>query len=174
MTFLELTNTLLTDMDEKNTVTITSKIKGFINRGYRELAKREGLLKKATLTVTTYNATLPTDCIKVSQVLYDGLAIPFKYLGSIVQTDVFSGSVDVIYNYVPAFMVNDADVPATNLGNEEFIINYAKWLYYLSDGLEDNAAIYKAEIEKMKIIKSPRINTIIDIYGGLGGVSNGE
>ena len=42
---------------------------------------------------------------------------------------------------------NIKDETLTNPGNDEFIINYAKYLFCMSDGLEDMGAYYKAQID---------------------------
>ena len=171
MDFKGLVDTMLMDMDEKSTTTITNKIKLYVNRGYRELAKREGLQKRITLETSNNKAVKPADCIKIDEVISGDYPIVFDLIGDSEGTGSTDGEVEIIYTYMPSAMSADTDMPQTNIANEEFIINYAKWLYYLSDGMEDMAALFRTEFEKMHLIKTIRVSRILDVYS-IGGDSS--
>ena len=165
MTLGELLENILLDVDEdKYDITITDKIKKFINRGYRELAKREGLSKTKEITLTNGKAKIPYDCAKVYSCLVDNANVEFKVLGKYIYSDY--PNLTLFYNYVPDLLEYDDEEFETNENNVEFIMLYAKHLYYFSESLTDEATQFKTEYENYRIEKSkPIIGKIIDVYG---------
>ena len=165
MTFNELLENILLDIDEeKSDADITNKIKKFINRGYRELAKREGLSKSKEITLTNGKAKLPYDCAKIYSCMVDGERVNFKVLGKNLFAD--DEKLTVFYNYIPDLLENDDDELETNENNVEFIIAFAKYLYYFSESLLDEAVSFKTEYERYFIDKSKvSIEKIVDVYG---------
>lgn len=165
MTFKRIVETVIGDIDEDITDSIlVNKIKGYVNRGYKELAKREDLEKKITTEIVDGLINLPSNAIKVYGVFSNGLPLEFSTQGKkiICNND---GEVDVILTYLPDLMENDDDEPVTNVGNEEFILSYAKWLYFLSDDQVELAKLYKEEYESFEIVTQSKIQSITDIYG---------
>ena len=165
MTLGELLENILLDVDEdKYDTTITNKIKKFINRGYRELAKREGLSKTKEITLANGKAKLPYDCSKVYSCLVDNANVEFKVLGKNIYSE--NDKVTLFYNYIPDLLEYEDDEFETNENNVEFIMIYAKHLYYFSESLTDEAAQLKTEYENYRIEKfKPIIGKIIDVYG---------
>lgn len=165
MTYNEMLENILLDVDEdKYDSTITNKIKKFINRGYRELAKREGLSKTKEITLTDGKAKIPYDCSKVYSCLVDNVHVEFKILGKYIYSD--NDKLTVFYNYIPDLLEYDDDEFETNENNVEFIMLMAKHLYYFSESLFDEAAIFKTEYENYRIDKTKSgIEKIIDVYG---------
>ena len=165
MTLGELLENILLDIDEdKYDTDMTNKITKFINRGYRELAKREGLSKTKDITLNNYKAKIPYDCAKVYRCLVDNQQVPFTVLGKYIYSD--NDKVTLFYNYIPDLLEYVDDEFETNENNVEFIMLYAKHLYYFSESLTDEAAQFKTEYENYRIEKSkPIISKIIDIYG---------
>lgn len=166
MQFKELYETIITEIDERVDQALINKIKSYINRGYRELAKREVLEK--TLTVNSKGKFFkPDDLIKVLNVVdLEGNPVKYGYEGMYIRTD-YTGKLKLIYNYMPDNLVNDKDVPETNIANEDFIINYAKYLYNLVEEQDETAKLHKIEYEGMTLIKNNyRLTKTINVYSG--------
>ena len=165
MTLGELLENILLDIDEdKYDTDMTNKITKFINRGYRELAKREGLSKTKDITLNNGKAKIPYDCAKVYRCLVDNQQAPFTVLGKYIYSDY--PNLTLFYNYVPDLLEYDDEEFETNENNVEFIMLFAKYLYYFSESLTDEAAQFKTEYENYRIEKSkPIIDKIIDVYG---------
>lgn len=165
MTLDELLENVLLDIDEeKSDLIIVNKLKKFINRGYRELAKREELSKTKDITLINGKCKLPFDCSKVLHALVDGKQVEYKVLGRYIYSD--NDYLTLFYNYIPDLLENKDDEFETNENNSEFISLYAKYLYYFSESLTEESSIFKMEYEKYKIEKNkPSIEKIIDVYG---------
>ena len=165
MTLGELLENILLDIDEEKYDTdMTNKITKFINRGYRELAKREGLSKTKEITLTNGKAKIPYDCAKVYSCLVDNANVEFKVLGKNIYSN--NDKVTLFYNYIPDLLEYEDDEFETNENNVEFIMLFAKYLYYFSESLSEEAATFKTEYENYRIEKSkPIIGKIIDVYG---------
>lgn len=165
MTFKEFVETIIGDIDEDvSDMVLIKKIKGYVNRGYKELAKRESLEKKITTEIVDGLINIPSNAVRVYEVLSNGIPLGFTSQGKKVICNG-SGEVDVIISYIPDLMENDDDEPVTNMSNEEFIISYAKWLYFLSDDQVELARLYKEEYESFKIMIRGKIQQITDVYG---------
>lgn len=170
MNLLELTDTVIRELDEKQDNNLIERIKSYINRGYRELAKLECLEKTMTLN-TKGSFTKPDELIRVIQILDENnRPLSFSYEGTRIRVN-YEGKITVIYVYIPDTLLSNEDTPETNIGNEDYIINYAKWLYNIVEEQEDMAKIYKLECQTMKIIKNNhKMTTTIDLYGGIENV----
>lgn len=165
MIFKEMVETVIGDIDEDITdMILVKKIKGYINRGYKELAKRERLEKKITTEIVAGLINVPSNAVKVYEVLSNGIPLGFTTQGKKVICNG-NGEVDVILSYIPDLMENDDDEPVTNMANEEFILAYAKWLYFLSDDQIELSKLYKQEYESFKIITKEKTQQITDVYG---------
>ena len=166
MNFKELADTVIRELDEKQDVELITRIKSYINRGYKELAKAEGLEKTSRKNVTN-GFNKPEDLIRIIQVLDSNYKpLNFSYEGQRIRLN-YEGEITIVYSYIPDPLINDDDTPETNLANEEYMINYAKWLYNLVEEQEDIAKIYKVEYQNMDIVKNNyKMTTTIDIYGG--------
>lgn len=164
MTFKEFIDTFIEDMDEDSDSVFIAKTKRWINRGYKELAKKEELEKIRIVEVVEGGFRKPYDSIKIKEVQYDDNPIMFKEEGNMVKVGV-TGEVKVIYAYLPEPMVDNDDTPLTNPANDEFILNHAKYLYLMTEEELDMAKIYKNENDNFKINKYAKITKIIDVYG---------
>ena len=66
MTFEKIIEDVMNDIDEKMSDTeVVKKVKRFINRAYRELAKREELEKSKILQASEGKVKKPNDSIEV-------------------------------------------------------------------------------------------------------------
>lgn len=165
MTFKEIVETIIGDIDEDiGDMVLVKKIKGYVNRGYKELAKRESLEKKITTEIVDGLINVPSNTVRVNEVLSNGIPLGFTTQGKKVICNG-SGEVDVIISYIPDLMEIDDDEPVTNISNEEFIVSYAKWLYFLSDDQVELAKLYKEEYESFKVTSRGKIQQITDVYG---------
>lgn len=165
MTFKEIVETIIGDIDEDiSDMVLIKKIKGYVNRGYKELAKRERLEKKITTEIVDGLINVPSNTVKVYEILSNGIPLGFSTQGKKIICNG-SGEVDVIISYIPDLMENDDDEPVTSMANEEFILSYGKWLYFLSDDQIELAKLYKEEYESLKITIRGKIQQITDVYG---------
>lgn len=164
MTLGELMENILDDIDENSSDTIiTNKLVRFINRGHKELAKREVLCKTKSITVIDGKAKLPMDCYKVLHCFYQDNPILYKIKGKMIYVD--ADNVELMYCYTPDTLTTD-DEFETKECNIEFISSFAKHLYYFSESLTEEAALFKTEYESMFIEKNiPTYEKIIDVYG---------
>lgn len=165
MTFKEIVETIIGDIDEDIAdMVLVNKIKGYVNRGYKELAKRESLEKKITTEIIDGIIKIPSNAIKVYEVLRGGVPLEFTTQGKSISCNG-SGVVDIVFSYVPDKLINDEAILETNIANEEFILSYAKWLYFLSDDQVELAKLYKQEYESFNIVIQSKIQSITDVYG---------
>ena len=166
MNLKELTETIIRELDEKQDTNIIARIVSYINRGYKDLAKKEELEKTTKMTVSN-TFTKPDDLVRINQILDNNYRpIDFSYEGTRIRVD-YQGEITLIYTYIPDSLTNDNDIPETNIANEDYIINYAKWLYNLVEEEQEIAKIYKVECESMDIVKNNyKMATTIDVYGG--------
>ena len=164
MTLGEVLENILDDIDEsKSDSAIVSKLTRFINRGYKELAKREYLNKIRLTNLTDGRAKLPYDCYRVLHCYNEGIPVSYQLKGEYIYAD--GESIELQYCYLPE-AIKEKEEFETEDCNIEFIVNYAKYLYYLSESLTDEASLFKMEYDKMDIVKKVRgIENIIDVYG---------
>lgn len=167
MTFREIIDIVLSDIDEPSSDAILiKKIKNYINRGYKELARRECLTKAASKNISNYKIKKPVDCIKIYAAYLDGEVLPFNDEGEYLSFQLISGTVKLVYSFIPDPLIDDGDETETSIAYDEFIINYAKWLFYLNDGLDEEAKMFKIEVESLNVSKQlASFTKTIDVYG---------
>lgn len=165
MYFSELTETVIMDIDEDIYDTeVLEKVKRYINRGYRELSKKELLETTVNSTISNYRVRKPDNCIRILSVSVDDVQVKWRLEGLYIYIES-EGRAKIVYNYLPDLLVNDDDETETNEGNIEYIINFAKWLYHINEGSTEDAQVFKMEYESMNIITNSNITKIIDVYG---------
>lgn len=168
MTFLEVIEVVMQDLDELMEDTeVLNKVKNYINRGYRELARREGVSKSATKEVVDGSVMLPEDCVELIDVRYGNDYVDYFLEGrKIIVVDEIE-EIRLIYSYLVDKLVRDGDSLDTADCNVEFIINFAKYLYYLNDYMPEEASLFKNEMESLAITRNDTItHKLIDVYGG--------
>lgn len=164
MTLKELIDNAINDVDEDvSDVTLRSRFKRYVNRAYKELARREGIEKNINLIPTQNVVYKPYDLIALHEIRCNGEPIVFEVTGRVirVQTD---NEIELIYNYLPDALEGEDDETITNPANDEFIGHYAKWLYYNQEGEKENAGIERTEFEGMKLVTQIRTTNIINVY----------
>lgn len=170
MTLVEFLENLAIDCDEDLSDTeITRRFKNYINRGYKELARREKLERSSIKTVNDNKyITVPDDLIEISEIRQNGDKVSYRVDANKIYINVSPNSdITLSYVYIPDVLKKDKDSTETLLANDEFILNYAKWLYYLNDGLLEEAQIYKSEYENMMINRNNiKSETLINIWEG--------
>lgn len=165
MTFEEIIEDVMNDIDEKMSDTeVVKKVKRFINRAYRELAKREELEKSKILQASEGKVKKPNDSIEVFEVKFENNPIQFWIEGNYIVTNAGDEEIEVRYRYLPESLEELDDETVTNSANDEFILNYAKWLFFLTDDQDSLARSYKSEYENMSILKAPKTYKIISVY----------
>lgn len=150
-TLTELATTLCIDVDEKtppDSVTL-AKAKGYVNRAYKEVAKRQGLEKTVTLASIDSKIEKPVDYYKTVRVEYQGTPIPNDEEDNYISIGI-DAEVSLIYNYLPADLGDNAE-PLTDKANDEAILCNAKYMYLKSDNKHEKAEIEKRDFETMYI-----------------------
>lgn len=135
------------------------KIKRFINRGYKELAKRQKYAEYTILTDTGMFGK-PIYCKKIVQVIKDNYPLEFSEVSSVISVAT-SGTLTVIYeidiNLVPD-LISDNDTPVTDMRNDKFILDYAKELWYSKENKKEyKAEIYVRNYENYDIVRPKKI-----------------
>ena len=165
MTFEEIIEDVMNDIDEKMSDTeVVKKVKKFINRAYRELAKREELEKSKILQASEGKVKNTNYSIEVFDVKFENNPIQFWIEGNYIVTNAGDEEIEVRYRYLPEALEELDDETVTNSANDEFILNYAKWLFFLTDDQDSLARSYKSEYENMSILKAPKTYKIISVY----------
>lgn len=166
MTFQEFLDNVLEDIDEeKGDAQLEGKLKRFINRGYKELAKREGLRKVSFSSIVNGVCRIPSDCNSIYNVKMDNNFIHYRLEGRNI-TYKNDGDIEIIYSYTPEDLEDMDDTPLTNSAYNEFIISYAKYLYYMMDLQVDIAKLHKIDTEAYKIVRKCNNVRVINVYGG--------
>lgn len=169
MNFRELIDTILIDIDEdRSDAALVTKLKGFVNRAYMELAKREGIEKVKNVVPVEGFIKHPEDYVKLYEILYGMDPMPYSHAGDKIYCPT-EKEVMLVYNYRPELLEEDTDELVTNPVNEEFILSYAKWLYYCSEQETNQAQLEKVNMSEFKITIMDRGNWIKPIYF-IGGV----
>lgn len=164
MLFEEVINAVLMDIDEDRTdTTILNKVKAYINRGYVELAKREGLEKKVKVTPKDGVIKVPFDFSRIFEITYLGNLMPYALRGDEIVCNT-ENELQLTYNYRPEPLENELDELETNDINVEFIVTYAKYLYFSSEQETDQARAAKSELNEIYIYTHNRNNFIKPIY----------
>ena len=165
LTFEEIIEDVMSDIDESmNDGDVLKKVKKFINRAYKELGKREGLEKVKTLQASEGKIKKPSDCIEVFNVKFENNPIQFLIEGNYIITKAGDEEVEVSYAYLPEPLEELDDETVTNSANDEFILNYAKYLFFLTDDQDTLARTYKSEYENMHVVVAPKLNKIVSIF----------
>lgn len=170
MTFEELINIVVEDVDEDVSDTVMlKKIRGFINRGYKVLAKKEKLEKTKTYTLTENRFKKPSDFFDIVEITdLNNERVNYLIQGSNIIIKDNVEEITLVYNYVPDNLEELEDETLTNEANIEFIIEYAKYLYYLSESLLDEAKLIKSNIDTFNFIIKTKTSSyikILDVYG---------
>lgn len=165
MTFKEFYEIVMLDLDESLSDTeILDKVKGFVNRGYKELSKRERLSKVLTLNASNGKVKLPSDCYRLNFVTADNEVIGYDIEGKFIVVDYDVVTLD--YCYIPDNLELDDDEVETNSSYDEFIINYAKMLYFNSESMYQDAKVFKEECNSIRITPKARTpHKTIDAIG---------
>lgn len=165
MTFGEILNTLFDDLFEKKSDTeVERRLKNYINRGYRELAKREKLTKLVKLKPVNGVVRKPTGCIKINCITLSDMVVDYIENNGRINVDT-DNEVEIEYYYLPDTLEDLEDETITNSANDEFILSYAKWLYFMADNMYEDSNYWKQEYSNMKLVKQPtQIRLIANIY----------
>lgn len=136
------------DVGEKTTDTvIMKKLKRYINRVYKEVAKRQ---KEKIADVTSVDGKFaqPTHYKKGIQLQYLKTAIDFEEDGTDITCD-YSGDMKFIYefDYESLPDLTDDQEPITDPGNDEIIISGAKYLWWKSENKYNKAEVEKRDYE---------------------------
>jgi hypothetical protein len=145
-----MVNRICDELDEGSGDSLaTSKLKKFVNTAYKDVAKREGLEKAMDIVAVNNTLPLPADFYRVSKVYYDGDIIDYNEEENYISVDGF-GSMKLFYFYIPADL-GDNDTPLTNPGNDDSIINYAKYIYLQSDDQYGKAEVHNRDYNTQPI-----------------------
>lgn len=131
------------DIYIKTSDAVIPVIKRYVNRAYKALARRENIEKKVTVSAVDGLITKPSDYVKVIELRYNSVPLTYEEENGKIKS-AYSGDLELVYNYEPTDLVNNADVPVTDAANDEFIYDYVKYLWYS----RENKKEYKAEIHK--------------------------
>lgn len=149
-TLLEMVTRVCDELDENTgDPSITSKLKKFINTAYKDVAKREGLEKSISVVAVNNTIPLPTDFYRVSKIYSGGSIIDYSEETDHIAVDS-SGDMALFYFYIPADL-GDNDTPLTNQGNDDSIINFAKYIYLQSDDQYSKAEVHNRDYNTQPI-----------------------
>jgi hypothetical protein len=143
-------NLLSIDVDENPPDgTTAAKLKTYLNRAYKEVAKRELLEKPIDVTAVDGKITKPYDFYYLKKVLFNNEAISSEEVAGYISVSD-DGDMTLIYAYIPVDLT-DNDTPLTNPGNDEAIFSFAKYLYFRSEGMPADAETSLRDFETYKI-----------------------
>lgn len=127
-------------------------VKRFINRSYKELARRSKIEKKVTINAIDNKFSKPSDYVSGLELYCSVLPITFvEEENNIISP--YSGELTFIYNYDPLDMVSDNDVPSTASANDEFIVEWTKYLWFNRENKKEyKADIHRANAEQIKLV----------------------
>lgn len=162
-TLLELARTVYSDVDEKTPEdsAILATIKTFVNRSYKEVAKREKE-KEVEVTAVDGKFTKPDYYKKGIQLVYtyegQKYAIDFEETDTEITCD-YDGDMKFIYEYDFESLpdLTDGLSPFTDIGNDEMILSGAKNLYWKKEGKYDKAEVEKRDFETFYIKRPKKI-----------------
>jgi hypothetical protein len=136
-------------------------IDSYFNDGQRDLAKDSKKIVKASVTVADDNFTIPSNCLILKAVAYNGGEL-LPYPGEVLPTiysgtpshymqfgstvyvmDKATGTYTITYIPRPIDMVNDTDTPSLE-DADEALIAYATWQFYQNDGNINDAAYWRS------------------------------
>lgn len=166
MTFNEIIEEVITDLDEEITDNeVVAKVKRYINRGYKDLALKEGLEKVVNKAIVGGKISVPSDCLKVNSIIQDGTYLPFRKDGKYIYV-LGDGTCEFNYIFSPEALEGEDDETLTNEANVEYIINFAKWKFLASEGLLQDSQTYRSLVDTQKIVSPSKIVKTIDELGG--------
>jgi hypothetical protein len=158
-TLTDLINTICLDIDEDNTDSlVVSKLTSFVNRGYKELAKKDLIETSSDVVVTDYTIAKPSDYFKVSKILYNDLPIKWSDEESNILVD-WNGNMTLFYYRIPLDLTGSS-APVTQQENDEVIIQYAKYLYWQSENKYDKAEAHRRDYQELLYKVKPRKRTL--------------
>ncbi|MGL4910856.1 MAG: hypothetical protein ACRC3Y_00360, partial [Romboutsia sp.] len=106
------------------------------------------------------------DCIKINAILNDDMVIPYRLNNGRINVDLDT-NLEIEYYFKPDNLEDLQDETITNSANDDFILHYAKWLYYMSDNMYEDASVWKKEYDGMKIFRQTMtIRKTFNTYGG--------
>lgn len=165
MTFKEIIEEVITDLDEELTdADVVNKVKRFINRGYKNLAVKENLEKVATKYANDGKISSPADCLKVNTIMQNGTYIPFRKDGKYIYV-LTDGRCDMNYVFTPEPLEYPDDETLTNEANIEYVMNFAKWKFLASEGMTQDAQMYRNMVDTHKVVSPVKIIKTIDELG---------
>jgi hypothetical protein len=162
-TLVGLANTVYQDVNEKTPTDLLTlaKIKTFVNRSYKEVARREKE-KEIELDVIDGTFNKPQYYKKGLQLVYTNegkkYAIDFEEIDTQITCD-YSGTMKFIYEYDNQSLpdLTDNEEPFTEKENDEAIMANARYLYWKSEGKYDKAEVEKRDFETSYIRRPVRI-----------------
>lgn len=152
-TFNDFIVDICDDIFIKTTDTDIPVVKRYINRAYKELARRERIDKVATVTAVEYKFSKPADYVKGYELYPSGIELPVRFWeeGSYIACG-YNGEMEFIYNYEPNELSSNTDVPITNPINDQFIKDMTCYLWFSRENKKEyKAEIYKRNFENMPI-----------------------
>ena len=152
-TFNDFVIDICDDIFIKTTDTDIPVVKRYINRAYKELAKRERIDKTVTVIASEYKFNRPTDYVKGYELYPSGVELPVQFWeeGSQIICG-YNGEMEFIYNYEPVELSLTTDEPVTNPSNDQFIKDMVCYLWFSRENKKEyKAEIYKRNFENMPI-----------------------
>lgn len=165
MTLQEILENVMMDIDEDiDDYEVVNVVTKFINRAYKDLAKKEYLEKITTLTFVDGVANKPTDFYNAIGLYVDDMPVQYEIQGNNIKSDYDSAI--LIYNYLPDELINLEDETVTNESNIEYLIAYAEYLYFRMEGMFEEMNIAKNDVDSFRItMPKLKFDKIIDVYG---------
>ncbi|MEN6317061.1 MAG: hypothetical protein ABFD25_22740 [Clostridiaceae bacterium] len=163
-TLLDLATRVADDVDEKTTdATVMEKIKRFINRYYKDVAKRQ---KYSEVKVTAVDGLfVKPEYYKIGvQLRYKESPIDFSEDGSNISCEQ-SGELTFVFemDYEALLDLTDIQTPVTFVANDEVILSGAKYNYWKSENKYNKAEIEKRDYETA-YIKRPIVKLVFKTY----------
>jgi hypothetical protein len=153
-TLLDLATRIADDVDEKTTdAAVMEKIKRYINRFYKDVAKRQKCDEKVVTAIDGIFSK-PLYFKKGVQLLYNDAPIDFQESGTNITCEK-SGDLTFIYeiDYESLPDLTDGTEPLTFEANDEIIISGAKYGYWKSEDKYNKAEIEKRDFETSHLKK---------------------
>lgn len=152
-TFITLKTAIQTEMQLDPGLISDVERGQFINDCLADLGELGNFEKSASLSLTTGVASLPSDFVGFIAILRDGVAIPPTslhnpntsngYVLSYKTITVYplqTETLTLIYNYAPAALVGDTDIPDIPLGFDQALVFYSVARANMKNG---NMGIYR-------------------------------
>ncbi|HEX9058920.1 MAG TPA: hypothetical protein VF941_01930 [Clostridia bacterium] len=152
-TLNDLVVRICTELDENpGDSTVTGSIKKFINTIYKDVAIKEKLERRVTISASNGIISKPSDFYDVSDIFYNDCSMEFEERGSDIYvflpafdiTNDTACDVDMLYFYIPPDL-GDTDTPLTNQANDDLIVAGAKYIYLQSDNQYSKAEVHNRD-----------------------------